>query len=185
MKYVFTFGSAHHTVDNTSLAGRYCEIEAATREDARTLMFIARNRAWAFDYPNQEAAGVDKWALRPIDFSQVSLLEPADTAVVEKLRQSGFRFQHTVFKEDDGWYAWLPDPTLRRCRSNADKMQAIGVHVGRFAPTARCQYTLEICGAHQHWYKLSAYSLTAEVLLKDYEHLKRTLSDAWNAIGED
>lgn len=84
MRRLFTFGFGQtDPLTGESLADCYVWVEAADLGVARQLML---NRFggehvgnWAFDYPDGEAAGVDRYGLREIDFAS-GVLTVANTA---------------------------------------------------------------------------------------------------------
>lgn len=73
---IFTFGFGQRDPrTGDSLANRYVRVEADDVEAARILMLTRFGRVgasnagnWAFDYPDEEAAGVDRYELIEIDF---------------------------------------------------------------------------------------------------------------------
>lgn len=55
----FTYGSNHKH------SGRYTKIYG-TRDDARDIMITVHGHEWAFQYPDAETAGVERYGLKEI-----------------------------------------------------------------------------------------------------------------------
>lgn len=65
--WIFTFGFGHtHPRTGESLANCFIRIRG-TREAARAEMVKRFALKWAFDYPSEEDAGVERWGLREIE----------------------------------------------------------------------------------------------------------------------
>lgn len=62
--WYFTFGFDHKDpVTGESRSDRYIEITAHTAEAAREAMFEHFGVRWAFQYPDKQSAGIDRWGL--------------------------------------------------------------------------------------------------------------------------
>lgn len=66
-RWIFTFGFGHtHPITGESLAKCYVVIHG-TNYEARDEMVRRFGYKWAFQYPSEEKAGVEKWSLREIE----------------------------------------------------------------------------------------------------------------------
>lgn len=71
-RWIFTFGFGHtHPVTGESLSRCYVVIDG-DHEQARATMVQYFGLKWAFQYPNEEKAGVEKWKLSRIDLPEVA-----------------------------------------------------------------------------------------------------------------
>lgn len=71
-KYYVTFGFAHKDTKGRSLANCYTVIEAATQNQARKIMFDSPlGQQWAFMYKSAQDAGVLKYGLNLVSFTQL------------------------------------------------------------------------------------------------------------------
>jgi hypothetical protein len=71
-RWIFTFGFGHtHPVTGASLSRCYVAIDG-DREQARATMVRHFGVKWAFQYPNEEKADVEKWGLSRIDLPEVA-----------------------------------------------------------------------------------------------------------------
>jgi hypothetical protein len=76
MQTIFTFGFGQHDpLTGAELANRFVRIEANDLKAAKRKMIDRFGHAsphafgnWAFDYPTEDAAGVDRYHLIEIDF---------------------------------------------------------------------------------------------------------------------
>lgn len=76
MTVIFTFGFGQSDPrTGNSLANRYVRVEAADLDAAKRRMVARFGNVsptcagnWAFDYPDEDAAGVDRYRLIEIDF---------------------------------------------------------------------------------------------------------------------
>lgn len=66
-RWVFTFGFGHtHPATGERLANCYVVIEGDI-DETREIMQRHFGNAWAFQYPTEQEAGVERWDLRRID----------------------------------------------------------------------------------------------------------------------
>lgn len=69
VKRIFTFGFGHkHPVTGQSLAHHYVVIEGQTSKHCRCKMLNHFGNAWAFEYPDEEYAGVEKFNLTELSW---------------------------------------------------------------------------------------------------------------------
>jgi hypothetical protein len=67
--YIFTFGFAHvHPITGESLANCYVRVPGNIEESRDRMFASIFGRTWGFQYPTEEAAGVEKWGLTEIPF---------------------------------------------------------------------------------------------------------------------
>ena len=65
--WLFTFGFGHtHPVTGAPLANMFVRIAASDSEAAREEMVRRYGRRWAFQYENEERAGVRRFGLREL-----------------------------------------------------------------------------------------------------------------------
>lgn len=65
--WIFTFGFGQHDPQTGEpLANSYIVVQGDINE-SRRWMEERYGRQWAFQYPNEEAAGVSKWNLRRVN----------------------------------------------------------------------------------------------------------------------
>jgi len=71
-KFYITFGMAHKDTKGDSLAYCYTIVEAKDEEEARNKMFAhPLGHQWASIYESAQDAGVIKWKLNFVPFSQL------------------------------------------------------------------------------------------------------------------
>lgn len=63
-EYIFTFGYGQ-----TPGIGNYTVIEAEDESKAREIMVSRIGLSWSFTYPSREAAGVDRWKLKKVEWT--------------------------------------------------------------------------------------------------------------------
>lgn len=69
--YYFTFGAGHYNYDGKPLGNCYTIITAPSEELARGLMCSKRGRKWSSNYLTAEDAGVVKYNLTAVPFSEI------------------------------------------------------------------------------------------------------------------
>ena len=67
-KFYFTFGFGQHLINGKPADRCYTIIEAESRMEARLKMCEVYKDKWSFVYDSPEAAGVERWNLKFVEF---------------------------------------------------------------------------------------------------------------------
>ena len=69
-EYIVTFGFDQvNPITGKSLANHYVRVPGIDEEDARMKMVARFGNTWAFIYPSEERAGVQKFKLKELELS--------------------------------------------------------------------------------------------------------------------
>src|SRR3990170_1856844 len=106
----------------------------------------------------------------------------------EFLTEHGFKFGTVPSREMNNvnWYAWRASKLpARECECNEGKPAQLVVYPYSFNlhEKNRTSVEVEICDeAGEIWYKLQAYSITADEFMARMDEIEASLINAWNAL---